>query len=269
MIVLAGCMIIARHHRLQRHTASILRNQIERIENRLSPGRAVLLGHNRRDDIDELCQARNLHAVRVLQELDECQCIHDGVFIIIDVLQKMRMRSPGKILHILVVLLRGVIPDVPLVKGQVDVLLAVLRRLYIVTGCNDRIQEIFQIICYCEELWSVVILIAPVLMQRNIVHIVIGLIQNSGLPLSKGRHHDIGGPADNRLNGVVHGLHGFGGFCRKMTVFQCLLVAHLPRSVHLIAHAPELDAVRVLVAMLASKIRIVGIRVQVTILQKI
>ena len=54
-----------------------------------------------------------------------------------------------------------------------------------------------------------------------------------------------------------------------MAVFQCLLVSHLPRAVHLVAHAPELDAVGVLVAVPAAKVCIVGIGVQVAVLQEV
>ena len=54
----------------------------------------------------------------------------------------MRVRSPGHVPHVLIVLLRGVIPDIPLVEGQIDVPVAVLCRLHVVTGRNNGIDEI-------------------------------------------------------------------------------------------------------------------------------
>ena len=54
-----------------------------------------------------------------------------------------------------------------------------------------------------------------------------------------------------------------------MPILKSLLVPHLPLSIHLIAHAPELDSVGILVAVLSAKVRIIGIRVQIAVFQKI
>ena len=269
MIVFTGCMIIPGHHGLQCHAPSILRYQIERIENCLSPGRSVLFRHDRCNDIDKLRKAGNFHTVCMLQELDQRQSIHNGILIIIDILQKMRVRSPGHVLHILVVLLRGVIPDIPFVEGKIDVLLPVLRCLHIVAGCNHGFQEVLKIVRRSEELRRVMITVSPVLMKGNVIDIVIGFIQDRCLPLSEGRHCNVGRSADNRLNGVIHGLHGLRGLSRKMPILKSLLVPHLPRSIHLIAHAPELDSVGILVSVLSAKVCIIGIRVQIAVFQKI
>ena len=75
------------------------------------------------------------------------------------------MGAPGHVLHVLVVLLHGVIPYVPLVKGKVDVLFAMLGRLDVVAGCDDGLEEILQIIRNCEELRRIVVRIAPVLVE--------------------------------------------------------------------------------------------------------
>ncbi len=106
-------------------------------------------------------------------------------------------------------------------------------------------------------------------MQRDVVHVIIGFVENTGLPLAECRHIHIGGAADHRLDGIVHRLHRLGGLRREMPVLPRLLMPGLPGSVHLVAHAPQLDAVRVLVSVLSAEVRIVGIGVQIAVFQQI
>ena len=205
----------------------------------------------------------------MLQELDQGERVHNRILVVINILQQVRVRSPGHVPHVLIVLLRGVIPDIPLVEGQIDVPVAVLCRLHVVTGRNNGIDEIIKIVACREEVRRVVRIVVPILMQRDVIHVIIGFIEDTGLPLSERRHIHIGGTADHRLDGIVHRLHRLGGLRREMPVLPRLLVPGLPGSIHLIAHAPQLDAVRILVPVLFAEIRIVGIGIEIAVFQQI
>ncbi|MDI2022050.1 hypothetical protein PJL18_02579 [Paenarthrobacter nicotinovorans] len=92
-------------------------------------------------------------------------------------------------------------------------------------------------------------------MEGHIVHFLIGVREDGLLPGPEGGHPGIRAAARDEFNGRIHVSHGLGGFLGQTAVFIGCLVPDLPRAVHLIAEAPELDVERVLVAVLRPEVR--------------
>ena len=75
------------------------------------------------------------------------------------------------------------IPDIPLVKGDVQNLFGALLRLYVVADRDDVVDKTVHIHGIGQEAGRIVFLISVVLMNGNVIHKVIGMIQHCGLPL--------------------------------------------------------------------------------------
>jgi len=112
---------------LQGMPAPIARGEIIGIVDRLPPGRAVRFGHDRRDHVDELRDAGDPHNVRPADESVEDANDLERVLENVSVLeQPRRMRPPlgaGENLSVLGV---RVVPDIPFVEGNGDLLAAAL-----------------------------------------------------------------------------------------------------------------------------------------------
>ena len=91
--------------------------------------------------------------------------------------------------------------------------------------------------------------------EGDVVHLVVRVRQDSLLPGPERRHAGVGTSAGNQLDVRVHEAHGLGCFLRQAAVFLGGLVADLPRPVHLVAQAPELDIERILVAVPGAEVR--------------
>ena len=115
--IIFGVILRRIHNTVQHRAASVNRSMQIRIEDRLTESAAVFGGHDRRDDIDKLRKAGNLHTVRMTQKSDQHGTDQNGILYIVDILQLMRSDAPG--LDQLVLLL-GVIPYVLLIKAQID-----------------------------------------------------------------------------------------------------------------------------------------------------
>ena len=68
---------------------------------------------------------------------------------------------------------------------------------------------------------------------------------------------------------VVDPTHDLGGFLRNAAVLRRSLPADLPRPVHLVAEAPELDVVRLLVAVRAAQIRVMRAAGMIAVLEEL
>ncbi len=219
-------------------------------ERRLPPGRAARLGHDRRDDVDELRQAGDRDAVGVPEQGDEERPEDDGVGDAVVVLQEAGGLGPVVLLEGLRVRLPlGQVPDVPLVEGQVDLLLRLQAGAHVVGGRDDVVDERLHVDGGGEEGVDVPVLGPVVGVQRDVVDEVVGLLEDRRLPLGEGRHGLAGGTAGDEFDAGVQLAHGPGRLGGDAAVFLGGLVAGLPGAVHLVAEAPESDAEGVLVAV--------------------
>ena len=247
--ILLRVMLRGGKHRLQSHAASVFGCVQIRIVNRLLPCRAVRLGHDRCDNVYKLCQAGHLHTVRMLDHRDQKQSYNERILKGVMILEKRRSLLPRMILHRIAVCLICMEPHVPLIKAQVNILLAALLCLYEIAGGDNRLNEMIHLHRTCKEVLCIIIRIAEILMQRNIVHIIIGMLKGGRLPLREGRHLRIGASARYELDGRVDQLHRLCGLCCQTSVLDRSLCTELPRAVHLIAQAPGLDVQRILYSM--------------------
>ena len=234
------------HNRLQGGAAAVAAHMHVGIEDRLRPASAAVPGHNRRNHVHQLRQACHLHPVRVAQEGDQHAACQQGVLKVVDVLQQRQGGAPLFLLPDLLVLFIGVIPDVPLVKGQVDLLLLVLLALHRVADGDHRMDKVIQVHAPGQEAGGIVGGIAVVTVQGNIVDVLIALVQHRQFPVAESGHLGGGGTAGHQFDGGIHPLHHLGGFVGDMAVFRCGFMSHLPGAVHLVAKAPHFNAQRIL-----------------------
>ena len=133
------------------------------------------------------------------------------------------------------------IPDVPFVEGEVDLLSAVLLPFYRITDRDHAPDEVIHIHRPGKEARRVAGRIGIIAMERDIVDIVIALVQHGELPVAEGRHLGTGGAAGHEFDGGVDPLHHLGGLVCGAAVFISGFLSHLPGAVHLVSEAPELD----------------------------
>ncbi len=122
------------YYGLQSHTTAVGGKILEGIENRLLHYAAVLFCENRSDYVYKLSQAGDLNPIRMVDKshahAGEYQSVQKGI----PVLQNLGSFHP--VVFLLVVL----IPDVPLVKGEIHGLVAALQGLYIVGGAGNGVD---------------------------------------------------------------------------------------------------------------------------------
>ena len=155
----------------------------------------------------------------------------------------------------------GQVPDVPLVHAQADPLVAALAR-------GDRIHDArhgpdhpIEVERTTEvRLQRVVFGRVVVAVERDVVGHVPGEVEDGLLPGPERRHLRAGAPAGHELDRRVDQAHGLAGLGRQPAVFDRGLLADLPRPVHLVAQAPQPDAVRVGVAVGGAPVRRSGCR---------
>jgi len=91
--------------------------------------------------------------------------------------------------------------------------------------------------------------VAVVLVHRNVVDLVVAVIEDRGLPLGKLGHVPVRTSDRHQFEGGIKEFQGLGGLKRNAPVFVGGLLAHLPGAVELVPQAPELDVVGVLHAV--------------------
>jgi hypothetical protein len=238
----------------QHVTLGLSGGERERVEGGLPPGAAAGLGHDRRDDVHELGERRGVDAVGVAQQRDEQAADDDGVRHVVPVLQQHRGHGP-------VVALRGpglgalLVPDVPLVEGDVDPLVELAGGPDLVGRGGDGRDEVVHVHAAGEEGREVAVVLVVIGVGGDEVDVLIGLGEDGALPLAERGHGGAGGTADGELEARVDHPHGAGGLGGEARVLLGGLVADLPRAVHLVAEAPHLDPVGVLDAVGAALVR--------------
>ena len=246
------------HQRAQRRSAAVLGHVQERPVDGLRPSAAAVAGHDGRNHVDQLRQAGDLHAIRVAQERNQDASRQQRVLEVVYVLQNRQRASPAVALPDLLILLIGVVPHVPLVKGQVDGLFRMLLSLDRVADADHGADKVLQIHGAGQESGRIVSGIAVIAVQGHVIHRVVALLQHLQLPVAERLHLRGGGTAGHQLDGRIHPFHDLAGLVRQSPVFGGRLVAHLPRAVHLVAQAPQLDAEWIALAVSPAQIAPIG-----------
>lgn len=227
-------------------------------EGGLPPGRPAWLGHDRRDHVDQLGEAGDGHPVRVPQQCDEQAAEDDGVGDAVVVLQQPGRLGPVERVLLRLLLEPLLVPDVPLVEGEVDPLRGLQARPDVVAGRDDALDEGLHVDGRGEEGVTVAVGLLVVGVQRDMVDEVVGLGQDRRLPRREGRHGAAGGAAGDELDRGVDLTHRARRLGREPPVLLGGLVAGLPGAVHLVAQAPQPDAEGVLVAVGGAQVGELG-----------
>ncbi len=235
-----------RDERLERHAAAVQGGVQERVENGLPVRAAAGCGHDRGDDVDQLREAGDLDAVGMVEQRDQHAADQQRVLDVVDVLEPGGRLDPG--LEFLVGAV-GVVPHVPLVERQVHLLFGAEFRLDVVAGRHDARDERVHFHRPGQEAVRVVVPVSIVLVQADVVRLVVGVRQDLRFPTREGGHLLAGAAAGDQLDRRVDQVHQLGGLDGDAAVLGRGLGTHLPGAVHLVAQAPEFDAVRVLVAV--------------------
>ena len=98
----------------------------------------------------------------------------------------MRCNRPS--FNIIVV---GMIPNVPFVEREVDLLFRVLFALYGVANANDCFYKFVHCHTFGKEAVGVARLIVVVLMERNVINLVICKVKGLKLPIAEGFHTEV------------------------------------------------------------------------------
>ena len=161
-----------------------------------------------------------------------------------------------------------VIPDVPLVERQTDMLVTADFKADLFADGGDLLNELAHLLAACKEIHDVALMVRIILMERQIVDVGIALAEDLLLPSAEGRHRAVGAAAGDGLNGRVEHLHELGRLAGDAAVFRGRLRADLPGAVHLVAEAPELDVIGGFAAVFAALVRPVGVHVAVAVFQQ-
>ena len=253
------------HKSVEHRPSSVHAGMHVGIENGLSPC-AGIGGHDGRNHVHKLCQTGDLYTVGMAQQGDEHASHQKGVFKIIDILQLVWSLHP---FFQLLVRFVAVIPDVPLIKGKIDLLLAPLFGLHAVRDGQNGRNEFIHSLGICQKFRRVVVPVSIVLMKGKIVHLIIALGEHFLLPVAKGIHGKGCAAAGHGLNGRIHEFHQTAGLRRDAAVFLRSLMSHLPGTVHLVAQAPEFDVMGLFIAVLSSQVAVVGALFKVAVFQHI
>ena len=160
----------------------------ERIIRCLRPAAAAVPGHDRGDDIDQLREAGDFNTVRIPQESKKHRADKQSVFKIIDVFKKRQSPVPFLPFPDLLVLLVGMIPDIPLIKGKVDLLFAVLLPFHRVTDGRNALDEVVHVHSASQEARCIPGRIAVIPVERYIINVLIAFVEHLQLPAAEGRH---------------------------------------------------------------------------------
>ena len=239
----------------QRGATTVERGELERIVDRLTPGRAARTGHDGCDHVHELRNAGDAHPIRTADEGVQDAAHLKHILEIVHVLQDRRPILPILALQVELILLSGVIPDVPFVERDRHILLRPLLALHEVDHAAHRADIAIQLFRQSKEVRRVLLVVLEIHVQRNVVDIVVGLLEHRGLPLRVGRHVGVGRSADHQFEIAVEGPQRFGRFIGKLAVLAGRLVADLPGPVHLVPQTPGFHRPRLCPPVLATQVR--------------
>ena len=120
-----------------------------------------------------------------------------------------------------------------------------------------------------EEVRRAAGVVVEVGVQRDVLDMLEGVLEDLVLPAPEGRHVAAGRAAGGELDRGVDPAHHLRRLLGDEAVLRRRLVLHLPGAIHLVAEAPELDAVRRLVAVPAAQVRPGGAAGMVAVFEEV
>src|SRR5450759_4522433 len=162
------------------------------------------------------------------------------------------------------------VPDVPLVHAQAALLAAPLAAGDGVSRCGDRLDHPLEV----ERAGKVVAdrgVFGGVIVgvERDVVGDLPRDVEDGLFPRSERRHLRTGAAAGDQLDRRIDQAHRLAGFRRQPAVLDRGLLADLPRAVHLVAQAPEPDAVWLGVAVGGPPVRVAAAGRGVAVLDQV
>ena len=163
----------------------------------------------------------------------------------------------------------AVIPHIPLIKGKVNALFAMLFRTDSVADADYAGNKVIHPFGICKKIRGVISSIAVILVKGHVIHQIVTFVQNRVLPISKCRHHQIGASAGNCLDLRIQHFHNTGGLRCCSSIFICSLVSHLPWTIHFISQTPGLNVMRLCMTIGLTHVAVIGTALKITVFQKI
>ena len=267
--VACGVQLVAGRDDLQDLTAGEPTHLLERVRDGLLPGVAVLLAADQTEHVHQLGLTADGDAITVPQQGVQQGPDHDRVGDAVLALPQPRVEGPGGLLRQVVSTALPRVDDVPLVEGQVDRRTVTTAGLDRIGRRDHRLDEVVHVHRGRQEAGGVAVLLAVVDVQRDVVDLVVALGEDLVLPAAEGGHLRVGRAARHQLDGRVDQPHRPARLGGQPTVLVRGLVADLPRSVHLVAQAPEPVTEGILGPVGDPSIRPVGATRVVGVLQQV
>ena len=148
------------------------------------------------------------------------------------------------------------IPYVPFVERKHHRFAGTLFELYMVADGDHAGNEVFHVGSRCKEGAEVAVIVFVIAVKRNVIHIIICLTQDLGVPFRERRHGAGGASAEDKFYFRVCHLHHRCGIRGKPAVFMRGLVSDLPLAVHFVSEAPRLYSVRLVLTVCTAHIGI-------------
>src|SRR5215203_3639151 len=116
-----------------------------------------------------------------------------------------------------------------------------LSGAYVVARGCDGADKVIHLDRLGQEGAKIIVQLVVILMERDIVHVLVNMIEDCGLPGAEGRHHTTGAATGHKLDAGVYPLHSGCRLRSQPAVLVSRLAAYLPGTVHLVAEAPGPD----------------------------
>ena len=132
--------------------------------------------------------AGNLDAICTTDKDVEKAGDQKSVFKVVDFFQQCRGDRPVPFLDALIIFLAVVIPDIPFIKADFDVLSRPLLGFDIINHATDGHDVTIQLHRTAEIVQRVLFLIAKILVQRDVIDTVIAFLKDRCFPFWIGLH---------------------------------------------------------------------------------
>ena len=160
------------------------------------------------------------------------------------------------------------VPDIPFVKRKTHRLVGTLNRLNIIASCNGSLYKLIHIVKRSQK-FIIIAKILKVAVNAYVVCKIISMLKNNPVPLRVSRHPRRSTSANNRLYALVRPLHQLNSLACLFTVIVSGKMANLPRPVHLVANAPGLNSVRLIMTVFPPKVAPISAAFKIAVLNKV
>jgi len=215
------------------------------------PVKTIGIGHDGSDDVDQLRQTSQLHAVGIADQSVEQSAHQQRVFQVVNLFQQM-----GHFLPVAVYCIAGggAIPDIPLVEREPQLFGRPLVPAHHIAN-RGRLGNLALHAKVHGEIFlgaaaGVAFIVAKIAVQRQTIDVVVALLEHFAVPFQISWHEGTAGAAGDELQRSIHVAHLAGSVGCFQAVFRGRHVSDLPRTIHLVAQAPVFHAPGIRDAML-------------------